>query len=421
MISLRKLPLFIFVVYSWQCSGNYVSALSTLNDDDATSMESLFTKVQKTKFDKNGNSDKLTNYDNSMESLFTKMQKTRFPHYSDDLSTNYDTSMESLFTKVQKTRFPQYSDDLSTNYDTSRESLFPQMRDVHGDDHDYFHHNGRHHPHHQHHHNGHHYDDKSTNYDSSMESLFPERRDFHGDYEDTITTDTYSQKGGYVDKHNYNFGEDFYHVMYKNNGYEKTKAKAKTGVHLPMLDEYPTEEHEYYNNSKNGRRINSIKQKIYRNMPFIRKFFNKIDAKLESEIRRYLNIKEKEKHYYPVRKVNGTRKFFNFLSKYRVFVLLGVVGIVSSLSPVLLRIVELYGVSPSLSLLSGLAASAGIITCMVFIPIYYFLPFMIAALVFGGYDFLVLYYTRKLDKIKRSREQFDKSFPKVEWKKIKGY
>ncbi|CAA9987052.1 hypothetical protein, conserved in P.knowlesi [Plasmodium knowlesi strain H] len=378
--SFIKTSILIFAYLFLWYQTNYqhqVSALSTLNDDDATSMESLFTKVQKTKFDKNGNADKLTNYDNSMESLFTKMQKTRFPHYSDDLSTNYDTSMESLFTKMQKTRFPHYSDDLSTNYDTSMESLFtkmqktrfphysddlstnydtsmeslfPQMRDVHHDDHDYFHHNGRHHPHHQHHHNGHHYDDKSTNYDSSMESLFPERRDFHGDYEDTITTDTYSQKGGYVDKHNYIFDEDFYHVMYKNNGNEQTKAKAKTGVHLPMLDEYSIEEHEYYNNSKNGRRINSVNKKKYRNISSIRKFFNKIDAKIESEIGRYFYIKEGEKHCYPIRKINGARKFFNVLSKYRVFAPLGVLGIISLLILTSLVKMKFLGTMSSLPL-----------------------------------------------------------------------
>ncbi|CAA9986263.1 hypothetical protein, conserved in P.knowlesi [Plasmodium knowlesi strain H] len=344
-------------------------------------MESLFTKVQKTKFDKNGNSDKLTNYDNSMESLFTKMQKTRFPHYSDDLSTNYDTSMESLFTNV---------------------------RDIHGNDHDYFHHNGRHHPHHQHHHNGHHYDDKSTNYDSSMESLFPERRDFHGDYEDTISTDTYSQKGGYVDKHNYNFGEDFYHVMYKNNGHEQTKAKAKTGIHLPMLDEYSIEEHEYYNNSKNGRRINSIKQKIYRNMPFIRKFFNKIDAKLESEIRRYLDIKEAEKHNYSVRKLKGTEKLFYFLSKYRVFVPLVVIGILSSILIVFIVITEFSGTFSSLPLFAGFSGSVGSFTSIVLLFISYLLPFMFVALAIGAYDLLVLYYARKLDKMRRSRKYIKK-------------
>ncbi|CAA9986428.1 hypothetical protein, conserved in P.knowlesi [Plasmodium knowlesi strain H] len=377
MISLRKLPLFIFVVYSWQCSGNYVSALSTLNDDDATSMESLFTKVQKTKFDKNGNSDKLTNYDNSMESLFTKMQKTRFPHYSDDLFTNYDTSMESLF---------------------------PQMRDIHGNDHDYFHHNGRHHPHHQHHHNGHHYDDKSTNYDSSMESLFPKRRDFHGDYEDTISTDTYSQKGGYVDKHNYNFGEDFYHVMYKNNGYEKTKAKAKTGIHLPMLDEYSIEEHEYYNNSKNGRRINSVKRKTYRNISSIRKFFNKIDAKLESEIRRYLDMKEGGKHCYPIRKVNGARKFFNILSKYRVFVPLGVLGIFSLLILTSLLKIKFLATMSSLPASTGLVSSNAPFILPVLSAMLYVLPLVAVPVVLIGYGLLLFYYIRKLKKMRRSRK-----------------
>ncbi|CAA9988516.1 hypothetical protein, conserved in P.knowlesi [Plasmodium knowlesi strain H] len=134
--------IFAYLLLWYQTNYHHqVSALSTLND----------------------------NYATSMESLFTKMQKTRFPHYSDDLSTNYDTSVESLFTKMQKTRFPHYSDDLSTNYDTSMESLFPQMRDVHHDDHDYFHHNGRY-DHHDDGYGGH--NDSMSTLSSSVDTIF---------------------------------------------------------------------------------------------------------------------------------------------------------------------------------------------------------------------------------------------------------
>eukprot|EP00366_Plasmodium_knowlesi_P001303 XP_002258800.1 hypothetical protein, conserved in Plasmodium species [Plasmodium knowlesi strain H] len=251
---------------------------------------------------------------------------------------------------------------------------------------------------------GHHYDDKSTNYDSSMESLFPERRDFHGDYEDTISTDTYSQKGGYADTHYYNSGGDLYHVMYKNNGHGQTKAKAKTGVHLPMFDEYPTEKNKYYNNSKNGRRINSVKQKIYRNMPFIRKFFNKIDAKLESEMRRYLDIKEAEKHNYSVRKLKGTEKLFYFLSKYRGFAPLVVVGMISSILIVLIVMEQFSGTFTLKSLFPVLSASVGPFAYAVLVVISYALPFILVSLAFCIYDLLVLYYARKLNKIKCLRK-----------------
>ncbi|CAA9990604.1 Plasmodium exported protein, unknown function [Plasmodium knowlesi strain H] len=309
MISLSKLPLFIFVVYSWQCSGNYVSALSTLAD--STSMESLFTKVQKTKFDKNGNADKLTNYDNSMESLF----------------------------------------------------------------------------------------------DRSMESLFPERRDVHGDYEDTITTDTYSQKGGYVDKHNYNSGEDFYHVMYKNNGHGQTKAKAKTGVHLPMFDEYPTEEHKYYNNSNNFHRGNTTKAKIHKGISFICNFLDKIDAKFESEMKRYLDIEEEEKHKYSIRKLKGTGKLSRFFSKYRVFAPLGVLGIVSLL--ILTSLLKMEFLTKTFPF-AILASSSASFSLSVLFVISFILLTLAAAVVFSGYGLLLFYYIRKLNKMGRSRKYIKK-------------
>ncbi|CAA9991325.1 Plasmodium exported protein, unknown function [Plasmodium knowlesi strain H] len=327
MISLRKLPLFIFVVYSWQCSGNYVSALSTLAD--STSMESLFTKVQKTKFDKNGNADKLTNYDNSMESLF-------------------DRSMDSIT-------------------DNSMESPF----------------------------------------DRSMESLFPKRRDFHGDYEDTIPTDTYSQKGGYTDTHYNNSGEDLYHVMYKNNGHGQTKAKAKTGVHLPMFDEYPTEEHKYYSNSNNFHRGNTTKPKIHKGISSICNFFDKIDAKFESEMKRYLDIEEEEKHKYSVRKLKGTGKLSHFFSKYRVFAPLGVLGIISLL--ILTSLVEMKFFATSSVLLSlGSASSSTTLFYPVLFVMFYVLPLMAAALICGGYGLLLFYYIRKLNKMGRSRKYIKK-------------
>ncbi|CAA9986091.1 hypothetical protein, conserved in P.knowlesi [Plasmodium knowlesi strain H] len=94
MISLRKLPLFIFVVYSWQCFGNYVSALSTL--DDSTSMESLFTKVQKTKFPHHnghhhhndgygGHNDSMSTLSSSVDTIFKK----------EGIRTNYKASYKA--------------------------------------------------------------------------------------------------------------------------------------------------------------------------------------------------------------------------------------------------------------------------------------------------------------------------------------
>ncbi|CAA9987647.1 Plasmodium exported protein, unknown function [Plasmodium knowlesi strain H] len=392
MISLRKLPLFIFVVYSWQCSDHYVITLGTLWSGELGTKRSDNTTTMRISRSLMGEMD-IGTHQQDRNGSFRKDKLMRSVYdnnyhgggYLGRHHPYYDNSMDSLITNssMDSTSMGSCSSLFtgnSTFTDSSMDSLTDRSMDSITDN------------------------SMESPFDRSMESLFPQMRDFHGDYEDTITTDTYSQKGGYVDKHNYNFGEDFYHVMYKNNGYEKTKAKAKTGIHLPMLDEYSIEEHEYYNNSKNGRKINSVNQKKYRNISSIRKFFNKIDAKLESEIRRYLDMKEGGKHCYPIRKVNGARKFFNILSKYRVPVLLGVLGIVLSIFFPFLLITGFSGISSLLPFAAALPVSTGPLISKVLFPIYYLLLSMFVTLILVGYDLLVLYYVHKLDKMERSRK-----------------
>ncbi|ANQ07808.1 Uncharacterized protein PCOAH_00021870 [Plasmodium coatneyi] len=362
--------------------------------------------------------DDLSTFTGSVESLFLKEQQTKFPHHrhhyydddyvDDDLSTNC-SSMGSLFEERDHFHddYVDGDDNRSTNLG-SMESIFKEEQQQQTIV-----------PHHHHHRHHYHYDDRdhdmSTNF-GSVESIFKEPND---DYADDVSTNTYSCKSEYTGTDYYDSYGDLYHVVDQNNEHERANAKA--GVHLPMLDEHFIGEYKNYSSSKNFHKRNSLKQKIYKRIPFLRKFFNKIDAKLESEIRRYLDIKEREKQNYPVRKVKGTQKIFNFLSKYRVFVPLGVLGILSMLFLVFLLKMVFSGSWSLWSLLSGLTASVGTVTSIALLPIYFLLPFIVAALVIGGYDLLVLYYKRKLDKIKRSREEFDKLLPKGNGRKLRTF
>ncbi|ANQ10725.1 Uncharacterized protein PCOAH_00049940 [Plasmodium coatneyi] len=271
--------------------------------------------------------DDLSTFTGSVESLFPE-QQTKFPHHrhhyydddyvDDDLSTNC-SSMGSLFEERDHFHddYVDGDDNRSTNFG-SMESIFKEEQQQQT--------TVPHHHHHRHHYH-YHYDDRdhdmSTNF-GSVESIFNEPND---EYADDVSTNTYSCKSEYTGTDYYDSYGNLYHVVDENNGHERAKAKA--GVHLPMLDEHPTKEHKYYKSFKNVQKRNSVKEKIYKHIPFLCKFFKEIDTEVESEIRRYLDIKEREKQNYPVRKVKGTQKLFNFLSMYRAFIPLDVLGTLS--------------------------------------------------------------------------------------------
>ncbi|ANQ08273.1 Uncharacterized protein PCOAH_00028180 [Plasmodium coatneyi] len=396
-----------------------------MNNDASSDWEEAIKKISSSsdrkdatgKFTLSNRKKRSRNFDQSDESLNLDNFDDDCAHVDDDLPT-FTGSMESLFLKEQQARFPHREeevDDLSA-FTGSENTLFEEKQTTVP------------HRHHYHHHYDDRDDDMSTNF-ASVESIFKEPNDGYADNVSTISgsvdtlfkeqsrfsyddrrvnpsVGTYSCKSEYTGTEYYDSYGNLYHVVDENNEHER--AKAKTGVHLPMLDEHPTKEHKYYNSFKNVKKRNSVKEKIYKHIPFLGKFFNKIDAKLESEIRRYLDIKEIEKQNYPVRKVKGTRKFLNFLSKNRVFVPLGVLGIVFSIFLAFLLITEFSGVSSFLFLLSGFIPSAGTITSPVLSVLSYIVPPVATALVCGVYSFLVLYYERKLYKIRRSRKHIKK-------------
>ncbi|ANQ05865.1 Uncharacterized protein PCOAH_00002170 [Plasmodium coatneyi] len=346
------------------------------HDDLSTFTGSVETLPEDRNHDYDYVDDLPTNY-GSVESIF-KEQQSRVPHdlhYDDDISTN-SGSVESLFEERD-----HFHDDLSTNFG-STQSLFEERHHFHddlstnsGSVDSLLEEQQTTVPHH--HHNHHHYDDNlSTNF-GSVESIFKEPNDDYADhdYADDMSTDTSSCKSAYTDGDYCDSNNEFYNVMYENSGHVRPKA----GVHLPMIDEYFIGEYKNYSSSKKFHKRNSLKHKIYKYIPFLGKFFNRIDAKLESEIRRYLDIKEREKQNYPVRKVKGTRKFLNFLSKNRVFVSLEAFGTLPLLFLVFLLILKFSGSSP-------------------------LLPLMAIVLVCVGYGLLVFYYVRKLEKVSRLRK-----------------
>ncbi|ANQ05835.1 Uncharacterized protein PCOAH_00000130 [Plasmodium coatneyi] len=237
------------------------------------------------------------------------------------------------------------------------------------------------------------------NFDQSNDSLNLHNFDDHDDdYADNVSTDTYSCKSEYTGTDYYDSDDAFYNVMYENSGYER--AETKTGVHLPMLDEYFIKDYTNYTTFKNSYRKNSVKEKIYKHMPFLRKFFKEIDTEVESEIRRYLDIKEREKQNYPVRKVKGTQKIFNFLSKYRAFIPLVVLGIFSLFLLSSVRI-QFLAFSPILSLLVSASTywATPLPILLVISSVFYFMILVWL----GGYGLLVFHFVRKLKKIKRLR------------------
>ncbi|ANQ08508.1 Uncharacterized protein PCOAH_00029720 [Plasmodium coatneyi] len=369
------------------------------------SVKSLFEREQQIRFphhrhhhnyyDDDYVDDDLTTFTGSVESLFKKERD----HFHDDLTTNFG-SVESIFKEEQTTvphnNIGSFDDDLSTNYG-STDSIFKEQQTTI--------------PHHRHHH--HYYDDDMSRNFGSVESIFNEPNDgydvayVHHDYADNVSTNfgsvdtlfkeqrrfsyddrrvnpsvgTCSCKSEYTGTDYYDSYGNLYHVVDQNNEHERAKAQA--GVHLPMLDEHFIEEYKYCNIPTILHKRNSVKQKIYKHIPWMRKFFNKMDAKVESEIMRYLDIKEREKQNYPVRKVKGTQKLFNFLSKYRVFVPLDVFGTLPVILLVFLLTLE-------------------------FIATFSLLPLMTIALVCGGYSRLVSYYKRKVKKMRHIRKHIKK-------------
>ncbi|CAA9988515.1 Plasmodium exported protein, unknown function [Plasmodium knowlesi strain H] len=203
MISLRKLPLFIFVVYSWQCSDHYVITLGTLwsgelgtkRSDNTTTMRisrSLMGEMDigTHQQDRNGSfrKEKLMRsvygnnyhgggylgrhhpyYDNSMDSLITNssMDSTSMGSCSSLFtgnSTFTDSSMNNLITdrsmdSVTDRSMESLTDNsMESPFDRCMGSLTDRSMDSITDN------------------------SMESPFDRSIESLFPKRRDFHGDY-----------------------------------------------------------------------------------------------------------------------------------------------------------------------------------------------------------------------------------------------